>query len=150
MDDVDTITAHWVALVEGQREYGAHLRGTENESAARSIIEQYVHAAGIGVARGHDGTTVAGFVMFHVERGLYEQDVRRGIVENVYVDPRHRGDGFGSALLEYAEERLDDAGVDVLSLSVLVENERARDWYEDRGYSPHRVTLERPVGDADT
>lgn len=150
MDDVATVTAQWVALVDGQREFGAHLLGAENESTARSIIEQYVHAEGLGVTRGPDGEGVVGFVMFHVERGLYEQDVRRGIVENVYVAPDHRGAGVGSALLEYAEERLEDDGVDVLSLSVLVENTRVRDWYESRGYSPHRATLERPVGDSDT
>lgn len=148
MSDVDAITTHWVALVEGQREFGAHLRAAENESAARSVIEQYVHADGLGVAR-DDDSTVVGFVMFHVERGMYEQDVSRGIVENVYVVPAHRGDGVGSALLDFAERRLVDEGVEVVSLSVLAGNSRARDWYEQRGYSPHRLTMERHVDDGD-
>lgn len=150
MEDVDTVTSQWVALVEGQREYGAHLLGSENETAARSVIEQYVHADGLGVARGSEAGPVLGFVMFHVERGMYEQDVTRGIIENVYVIPGGRGEGIGSQLLDYAEATLRDDGVDVLSLSVMAENSAVRSWYQERGYSPHRVTLERAADEDET
>lgn len=146
MDDVDAVTSQWVALVEGQREYGAHLLGSENETAARSVIEQYVHADGLGVAR-EEGTagSILGFVMFHVDRGMYEQDVGRGILENLYVIPGRRGEGIGSLLLDYGEAALKDEGVDVISISVMADNSTVRDWYLDRGYSPHRITLERSV-----
>lgn len=150
MEDVDAITSQWVALVEGQREYGAHLLGPENERAARSVIEQYVHADGLGVAREDAAGSVLGFVMFHVERGMYEQDVSRGIVENVYVIPERRGDGIGSQLLDYGEATLRDQGVDVISISVMAENSPVRNWYQERGYSPHRVTLERAVDEDET
>ena len=146
MDDVEHVTDLWVALVEDQRKYGAHLFGSENRSAGRSIIEQYVHADGLAVARGTDGRIV-GFVMFHVERGMFDQDVRRGIVENVFVVPDRRSEGIGTELLGYAEDSLESEGANVVALSVMAENEAAREWYRENGYRPHRVTVERGLGD---
>lgn len=144
MDDVEAISAQWTDLVDGQRRYGTHLLAAENETAARSIIEQYVHGDGLVVARS-DTRGVVGFVMFHVEDGLYEQDATRGIVDNVYVVPSRRGDRIGSRLLDYAERALEDRGVDITALSVMAANDEVADWYRRRGYEAHRLTLERPV-----
>lgn len=148
MDDVDVVTDQWVALVDDQRQYGSHLLGAANRSPGKSIVEQYVHADGLGVARAPDGR-VLGFVMFHVERGMFEQDVRRGIVENVYVVPSRRSEGIGTELLEYAEDALEAEGAEVVALSVMAENSAAREWYHDNGYRPHRVTVERPLDDGE-
>ena len=150
MADVDVIADQWVDLVEGQRRHGAHLLGAENRPAATSIIEQYVHADGLALARTdeRDGGIV-GFVMYHIERGMYEQDVSRGMVENVYVLPAHRNEGVGSQLLDYAESTLASEGAAVVALSVLAENEDARDLYRDRGYRPHRITMERPLDESE-
>ena len=83
--------------------------------------------------------------MYHLETGLYDQDVTRGIIDNVYVDPEHRDGTVGSQLLEYAESELADDGADVFALSVMFENDAARRLYERRGYEPHRVMLEKPT-----
>lgn len=148
--DVGVVTDQWVDLVDGQRRHGAHLLGAENRPAATSIIEQYVHADGLALARTDDRDgEIIGFVMYHVERGMYEQDVLRGIVENVYVLPAHRNEGVGSQLLDYAESALAAEGAAVVALSVLAENEGARDLYRDRGYRPHRITMERPLDDSE-
>lgn len=144
IEDVETVRAQWIDLVEGQRQYGTHLLAAENATAARSIIEQYVHSEGLAVARSED-REVLGFVMFHVENGLYEQDARRGIVDNLYVVPSWRGDRIGSRLLEYAEGALEERGVDVVALSVMAANDEVADWYRRRGYEAHRITLERSV-----
>ena len=150
MADVEAITALWVDLVTDQQQFGTHLAGRENRAAARSVVEQYVHADGVAVARRTDSDGgVLGFVMFHVEHGMYQQDARRGIVENVYVVPAARGDGIGSRLLEYAEDALAADGADVIALSVLADNERAQALYRNRGYRPHRIPMEKRVG-ADT
>lgn len=149
MADVPEITDQWIDLVEGQRRHGAHLLGVENRPAATSIIEQYVHADGLALARtdDRDGRLV-GFVMYHIERGMYEQDLRRGIIENVYVLPTDRNEGIGSQLLDYAESALAKEGAEVVALSVLAENEGARELYRDRGYRPHRITMERSLDES--
>lgn len=144
VSDVDVVVDQWVDLVEGQRRHGAHLLGAENRAAAVSIVEQYVHADGVALARTTDrDAKIVGFVMFHIEHGMYEQDVRRGIIENVYVVPPYRDETVGSQLLEYAESELESAGAEVVGLSVLADNASARELYRSRGYRPHRLTMER-------
>lgn len=151
-DDIDAVTDRWVSLVADQRSHGAHLLPEENRSEARDVIGQYVHTANVAVARietdGGDAnlaSPVVGFVMYHLESGLYEQDATRGIIDNVYVDPEHRDGDVGSQLLDYAEADLQDAGADVFALSVMFENESARRLYDRRGYEPHRLMLEKPT-----
>ncbi|MFB6082072.1 MAG: GNAT family N-acetyltransferase [Halanaeroarchaeum sp.] len=145
LEDVDAVADRWVALVEDQREYGAHLRGESNRSRAVATLRQYVHADRLAVARADASGAIVGFVMFYVERGMYDQDVERGVVENVFVDPDARGSGVGNALMTYAEGELAERGVDAIGLSVMAANERAVSFYRNRGYRPHRIELERDL-----
>lgn len=145
-EDIDSLTSLWVDLVAGQRSFGAHLESEANRQSASDVIAQYVHADGVRVATDRaDGERLVGFVMFHVERGMYDQDVTRGIVENVYVAPSYREHGIGSRLITVAESALRDRGASVIALSVLADNERARSLYRNRGYRPHRITMERRI-----
>lgn len=154
--DLDTLVTQWVDLVEGQREFGSHLLGAENSDTARDVLGQYIAGDHVAVARPTDADQwqadvppIIGFVMFYVEDGLYEQDVSRGIIENLYVVPDARENGVGSALMTRAESALADRGAAVAALSVMAANQVGRDFYEDRGYDPHRVVFERPL-DADS
>lgn len=148
-DDLDRLADLWVALVEGQRQHGTHLRGEPNRQIARDVLGRYVAVDDLLVAR--EDEQIVGFAMVHVETGLYQQDATRGIVDNVFVEDSARDSGVGSQLLEAAERLLRQEGADVLSLSVLAANEGARRLYERAGYVPHRIELEKPVrSDTDT
>jgi ribosomal protein S18 acetylase RimI-like enzyme len=92
-------------------------------------------------------SSIAGFVMFGLESGAYEQDVVRGVIHNLYVRPASRDAGIGSRLLSAAEAALDDEGADVVSLEAMTANEAAVAFYERHGYRPHRVEMEKPLGD---
>ncbi|WP_336337988.1 GNAT family N-acetyltransferase [Haloarcula brevis] len=143
MDDVDTVVDLWVRLAESQRAHGSHLFGDRNRTAVRESIVQRVVAENVRIAR-IDGRAV-GFVMVTIDSGRYEQDETRGIVENIFVEPTHRGQGVGSELLDAAEEVLRQAGVDRLALEAMADNESARQFYRAHGYAPHRVELEKPT-----
>ncbi|WP_232701798.1 GNAT family N-acetyltransferase [Halobacterium wangiae] len=142
-EDVPAVADLWEALAAEQRDHGSHLLAAENHQQAQELIAQYVHTGGVAVARQH-GRRV-GFVMFHVETGLYETDTKRGVVDNLYVVPGARDDGVGSALLDHAEAELRERGAGVLAVEALWDNEGARRLYERRGYDRHRVTFERPA-----
>ena len=153
-DDLDAVTDRWVSLVADQRAHGAHLLPEENRGEARDVISQYIHTGNVAVARLDTdsgdaepdlGSPVVGFVMFHLETGLYDQDVDRGIIDNIYVDPEYRDSTVGSQLLDHAEADLSEAGADVFALSVMFANDAARRLYERRGYEPHRIMLEKPT-----
>jgi ribosomal protein S18 acetylase RimI-like enzyme len=139
----DTVADMWVDLAEDQRRHGSHLLAEPNRERIREAAVRGILTQSLLVAR--DGEETVGFVTFTVESGIYEQDVTRGLLENVYVAPGRRGEGVGSALLAAAEERLRERGCEVFYLEVLAGNDDARRFYHRHGYEPHRVQLERPA-----
>lgn len=157
-DDIDAITDMWVTLAAGQREHGATLRGEANRATAREWVAQSVVTGELLVARDPDPATEAdaggdrepepvGFVGFSLERGNYERDAVRGTVSNLFVAPERRGEGIGAALLDAAERALVEEGADRVALEALADNDRAREFYADRGYGLHRVELTKPLGE---
>ncbi|MFW6385174.1 MAG: GNAT family N-acetyltransferase [Halodesulfurarchaeum sp.] len=151
-DQLEQIVLCWLDLIADQREFGTHMIVGENRSPGRDILGRYVARDNLLVARQTErdgdaglGDSIVGFVMFQIERGLFEQDVTRGFVENLYVVPSERNRGVGTALLERAEAHLKRNGAEVVALSAMAENEGAREFYRKRGYTPHRITYEREV-----
>jgi ribosomal protein S18 acetylase RimI-like enzyme len=142
IDDADTLAELWVDLAAGQRAYGSHLRAEANRTRIREAILRGIVAGRVLVAR---ATRVVGFVMVTVESGGYDQDLDRGLVQNIYVVPEYRNRGVGGDLLSAAESLLRDRGVDAVALEVMAGNEDARRFYRQQGYRPHRVELEKPV-----
>ena len=151
--DVDELTDRWVELAEGQRSFGSHLLAAANRSQVRAALARSVVGDDLLVARnenlpeseasGAPGDAIVGFVMFTVESGYYDQDVTRGVVQNIHVDSDRRGEGVGTALLAAAERALADRGVDTVALEVMADNEAARRFYRRRGYRPHRIEMEK-------
>ncbi|MGM0591620.1 MAG: N-acetyltransferase family protein [Halobacteriota archaeon] len=141
-EDVDALADMWVTLARGQRTYGSHLRADENRGLVRDAITRHVVAGRARVARDDD---LVGFVTFDVESGVYEQDAVRGVVENLFVRCRNRGEGVGAALLAAAESALVAAGVDVVALEAMATNDDARSFYDEQGYRPHRIEFEKRV-----
>lgn len=140
--DVDALVDLWVALADGQRSFGSHLRADANRDAIRETLSRRVVAGGCLVARDSE---MAGFITFYPESEAYDRDCSRGVIENLYVVPAYRGEGVGTSLLRAAESSLADVGVDVVALEVLADNDRAREFYGQRGYDSHRIELERSV-----
>jgi ribosomal protein S18 acetylase RimI-like enzyme len=143
-DATDRLVDLWLSLAADQRAHGSRLLVEENTKRIRKSILYHLVNDTLLVAEDDD---IVGFVMFSVEEGGYEQDRRRGLIENLYVRPEHRNDGIGSALLETAESNLRQDGVEAIALEVLARNERAREFYANHGYNAHRVELEKPTED---
>ncbi|MEM8934936.1 MAG: GNAT family N-acetyltransferase [Pseudomonadota bacterium] len=66
------------------------------------------------------------------------QNPKRGRVHHFYIEPGHRGQGFGGLLDDYARARLASAGCERIRLNVTKTNDRARRFYEAQGWSPVR------------
>jgi ribosomal protein S18 acetylase RimI-like enzyme len=138
--DIDHITDRWVELARDQRAHGSHLLAAENRSVVRDSVARHVIENDLLVARNGG---IVGFVMFELQTGIYQHSTTRGVIQNIYVEPASRNEGIGSALLDAAEEALRERGAKVLSLEVLARNESARRLYENRGYEPHRIEMEK-------
>ena len=81
-------------------------------------------------------TAVVGFVHVRATRDDDAADVPTGEVTSIYVDPGHWSEGVGQALLTAAESRLRESGFQRATLWVLVDNDRARRFYEAAGWRP--------------
>lgn len=136
----ERLVEQWLSLAESQRRFESHLLVSENRTRIRESICNHIATGRLLVARDE---AIRGFVMFTIEVGGYEQDVTRGLVENLYVDPDHRNDGVGARLLDNAETELQTQGADVVTLDVMAANEAGRRFYRRHGYEPHRLELEK-------
>jgi ribosomal protein S18 acetylase RimI-like enzyme len=154
VEAVDAIADLWVELASSQRRHGSHLLSEKNRRPARNAITRHVVTGGMLVAteygpKGNEGRierrgkTYVGFVMFDLESGAYEQDVTRGVIHNLYVQPGYRDEGVGTELLEAAEGALADRGAEVVTLEAMADNDAAKRFYRRHGYDTHRVTLEK-------
>jgi len=140
----------WVALASGQQAHGSHLRAEQNRRRIRDVLARYAatdrllvaHASPVSADAG-EGAALVGFVMFRRRTDDYEVDCERGLVENLYVVPDHRGEGIGSELLSVAEKRLQERGVETISVESMAQNRAARRFYRRHGYEPHRVEFEK-------
>lgn len=141
-DDADELVDMWLSLADGQRQYGSHIPAEPNRAQIRESILRHIATDRLLVAR---DDTISGFVMFSIERGDFEQDATRGIVENLYVRPDRRDAGIGSQLLTAAEQRLRDRGADTVALNVMADNDDARRFYRAHGYTPHRLEVEKSL-----
>jgi GNAT superfamily N-acetyltransferase len=141
---VDDLVDLWVALAADQRAVGSHLYAERNRDRIREALAGRVTVGGAFVARDEDRRLV-GFVTFYPESETYAQDRTRGIVENLYVVPERRGEGVGTRLLHAAEDALAAGGADAVALEALAANDRARRFYAQHGYTPHRIEFERAV-----
>jgi GNAT superfamily N-acetyltransferase len=102
---------------------------------------------GTGLLVATIGGTVAGFVMFGGAR-----DVESGPDGELYainVHPDHWRSGAGSALLSAAVLGLAGLGHREATLWVVTGNDRARRFYERRGWHPTEVTRTIELGGAD-
>ncbi len=146
MSAVDTLADMWVALARDQGAYGSHLLSEENRARIRESLASHVVTDGVRVARDPEADRpIVGFVMYSLESDGYERDVVRGTVENVFVRPSRRNAGVGSALMDAAEASLAARGADVVTLEAMAANAAAVRFYRRRGYSAHRVVMEKPV-----
>ena len=173
--DIDAVTDQWVRLARDQRRHGSTLLADGNRAAVREWVAQSVVTGELLVARGggSDGSdgaggagdsgtvdgdagdagnddpehSLLGFVGFSLERDGYERECTRGTVTNLFVRSDRRGEGIGSALLGAAERALAEAGADAVALEALADNDRARAFYDSRGYDAHRIEFRKEVGD---
>jgi len=141
--DLEALLACWLSLVAHGREHGLHLRTDANRTIARETLAAAIADDRAFVADEDDA--VVGFCSLSLERGGFDRDAPRGVVENLYVDPGARGDGLGSALLAAGEDRLRELGAEIVAVETMAADEAAGEFYAERGYAPHRLTLEKRV-----
>ena len=67
-------------------------------------------------------------------------------VYDIEIVPQHRGEGYGRALLQAAEQECARRGATAIGLNVFGANTAARSLYESSGYEVTAVTMRKELG----
>lgn len=67
----------------------------------------------------------------------------------LYVDPAHRRQGIGTALMRQAEQWAQDRGDRQIGLQVFQSNQPALRLYQQLGYQPHSLWMVKPLSGCD-
>lgn len=70
---------------------------------------------------------------------------RHGHIFMVYVAPKHRRRGIGSALVRHAANWAKQRGDRQITLQVFLNNEPAVNLYEKLGYQPYSLLMQKPL-----
>ena len=96
---------------------------------------------GLGLLAEAEGKVI-GYLVGYLRRSSSLRPVKMAELESMYVREAYRGQGVGQQLvqkfLEWARER----GVERVSVTAYVANERAVAFYEKLGFTAKRLTLE--------
>lgn len=145
--ELDVILDQWVALIDHGRKQGLHLLPEPNRQRARQRLTAALQENRLLVAIPENQADPIGFVFAVLEEGIFKTDSQRGIIPALYIEPEFRNEGFGSALLEAAEQRLYELGAETAVVEPMATAAQARSFYRQRGFRPHRLELEKDLAD---
>lgn len=120
-DADDDAVAGFESLIGDDDDVDAYLLDVDDEPIACIVVESGTHPS-----RVHD--TYLSITDLHVKAG-------------------HRGQGYGTALLEHAEALAARDDCDFLKVSAEWENDPAREFYDGHDYEPKQVTYAKPLDD---
>jgi ribosomal protein S18 acetylase RimI-like enzyme len=104
-----------------------------NVTALKNAMEQSEPDTAIFVAEDETEGQLVGFIRLQTQTD-YFTGKKHGYISNVAVEKSFEGKGIGRMLLEKAEMWARDKGYDLLTLHVFVENKRAQQIYEKKGF----------------
>ena len=147
--------ASLVPLVDQLHRHEGLVTGPRTEAALRGLLtEADLGFVLVAESRTEGGSSespgdLAGYAVVGFGYSL-EFEGRDAFVDELYVEPRYRGQGVGRQLLGAVEAMCRDVGVRAVHLEVGHDNARALRLYERLGYQAHpRHLMTKWVGDAE-
>ena len=111
------------------------------EPGRHAFPDDAIRADWIAALADPDGETS---IAFEDGEAIGVVSVGDGVLQTLYVLPERWSRGIGSTLHDHALDRLREAHVQEARLWTLAENQRARTFYEKRGWSPTGRTRVSP------
>ena len=82
------------------------------------------------------------FIMFIDEEIVGSVEIYENIIDHLFVNPKYQNKGYGKKLLFFAINRLQEAGIDQISLFVADLNKEAVQLYLNNGFKCINTTIE--------
>jgi ribosomal protein S18 acetylase RimI-like enzyme len=134
--DLDSIVALRRQLVEGDPNPVLMDALTGREGVLELLGDSSIGKLWIGF----DGPAIVGYILLTFSFSL-EFGGRNAFIDELVVDRRFRGNGFGESLLAFAEDRARQAGIKAIHLEVTPSNLAAVALYRKRDYREHARLL---------
>ncbi len=142
-DCIDLLEPLWLQLFDHHRAVGdAGIRVIDRRRSwprRRRLYEQLFAEPGTFVVLAEQDGKPVGYALCHLKHGAddtWDTGDVLGEVETLVLSPEVRGNGVGNALMDAAEAELGRRGADDIVTAVLEGNDRARDFYLQRGMKP--------------
>lgn len=115
---------------------------------SRGFLERIIESSGSDILLAEEGTEAVGFLLLQAqETPPYACFLphQYAYVMDLVVKEEYRGQGIGTALLDYAEYWARNRNLDYLELNVLSQNDGAARLYEQKGYRECLRTMRRNI-----
>lgn len=117
------------------------------EAYVAQIMEKCARYAGT-ILVGADADAITGYVTIYtrmISDALEDGDDEYADIGDLLVLQHYRGQGYGRALMQAAEQRARQSGAKMLRIGVLSANRPAVTLYESLQFQPWAIRMEKPV-----
>jgi ribosomal protein S18 acetylase RimI-like enzyme len=110
-------------------------------AAARAAFRKFLKLPSFGsVWLLHESKTLVGYIVLTLGFS-FEFRGHDAFIDELYIQPEHRGRGYGRRAVEFVEAKAREMGVNALHLEVDHGNEAALELYRRSGYKDHERFL---------
>jgi diamine N-acetyltransferase len=143
-DDLDLIKPLWEKLNAMHRDLSVHF--TERHKLMRwenrklKLLQKSADLI-VDYAVDHNRGEVIGYCISTVDI----DDPKTGEIDSLYIEEAYRRSGIGKAFMTRAMEWLESKETETQKIVVAVGNERVLDFYEQYGFYPMHLVLQRKI-----
>jgi GNAT superfamily N-acetyltransferase len=151
-DRLEELVEFWKLLHRHQASVCPEVAGLSvlSESASAEIVgemyrEWLSRPDSFAFVAEDEGKPVGYVIGFYEEPHFMWETGRVGHVDSFYVLPETRGQGVGRRLMEAAYAAMREAGASIVALEMVADNEVARRFYEQEGFTTTFVQMHRSL-----
>ena len=149
-DCLDAIEPLWLALFDHHHQVGDAglpiVDRSQTWARRRRIYDELFESPETFVVFAERDAAPVGYAMCHVQDhpdDSWDTSDKVGIIETLSLLPTERGNGTGTALMDFAEAELQRRGALTTMTAVMEGNDRVKEFYQRRGMTPTVTYLMR-------
>lgn len=148
-EDVELLSEFWYDLAEQMEEY-SDFNKLSKDAKETSIeeLKERIGKEGIGIIILEEGGEQIGYVYVEVNEERSTRDTGKyAHIGVLYIKEEYRGQGYGSKLIEKAEEWAERQGCNYMTVSAEWKNQKARNFYQKNQYQQKKAKCLKNLSD---